>query len=156
MACTKYQWRFSNVLSAPIFCNWIPQLGHLCALFVAVFLVAGCATSPHDYRLEAEIGDLLGPPETATATRGPVHWTIERRVYTRMRRVRLSREGSIALDAALSNPTLFARPEPLSGEECLDAAPIILDIIKDGQSRRLILNCETSPGLEAVLRILFS
>lgn len=123
----------------------------------AALLVAGCSTAPQNYRLEAEIGDPLGFPQGATATRGVSRWTIERRVYAlgQTRRVLLSAEDSLALDTAVADPSLYDRPTSRSGEECVDTPSIALDVTVDGPPRRLTLECETSPGLEAVLRILF-
>lgn len=145
------------MLRKPAFDIWARQLGTVVAPGAVALLVAGCATSPQAHRLEAEIGDPLGFPQGATATRGASRWTIERRVYTRGQtiRVRLSLEDSLALDAAVADPALYARPQPRSDEDCIDAPSISLDVIADGPRRRLTLECETSPGLEGVLRILF-
>lgn len=123
----------------------------------AVLVVAGCSSSLETYRLEAEIADPLGFPVGATATRGASRWTIERRVYAygQTRRVRLSPEDSLALDNAVADPALYARPAPGGEDQCLDAPSVALDIIADGAARRLTLGCETSPDLNAVLRILF-
>ena len=123
----------------------------------AALVVIGCSTSPETYRLEAEIGDPLGFPQGATATRGASRWTIERRVYAygQTRRVRLSSEDSLALDNALADPALYASPVPRSEDECIDAPSITLNVIVGGPARQLTLGCETSPGLDAVLHILF-
>lgn len=127
------------------------------ASFSAALLLAGCASSPETYRLEAEIGDPLGFPQGATAVRGPTYWTIERRVYARgqTRRVRLSREESLALDAAVADPGLYTKPTPRNADHCIDAPSISLSAVVGGTVRNLSLNCETSPVLETVLDILF-
>lgn len=127
------------------------------AAVAAALVVIGCSTSPETYRLEAEIGDPLGFPQGATATRGASRWTIERRVYAygQTRRVRLSPEDSLALDNAVADPALYANPVPRSEDECIDAPSIALDVIVDGAARRLTFRCETSPGLDAVLHTLF-
>lgn len=145
------------MLRSPTFSTRMHQFGIGLAPVAAALLVAGCSTSPQTYRLEAEIGDPLGFPQGATATRGASRWTIERRVYAlgQTRRVRLSQEASLALDTAVADPALYERPVSRSGEDCIDAPSIALDVIVDGLPRRLTLECETSPGLEAVLRILF-
>lgn len=138
--------------------TWRPVFSRRVALFIAAGLTTACATSSPTPRLEAEIADLLGFPQGATATRGTRGWTIERRLYAlgQNERVRLSHQDSAALDAALADPALYATPEPLSGELCIDTAVVTLDVVGDGPPRRLKLECETSPGLEAVLRIMFA
>lgn len=126
-------------------------------LVAAMLLLAGCATAPETYRLEAEIADPLGFPAGATAVRRASGWTAERRVYVNRsaERLRLSSRESLALDAAVADPALYAPPVPLPPETCIDDAPVTLDVIANGETRRLTLSCETSPGLEVVLRILF-
>lgn len=128
---------------------WVP--------IVVTLFVAACSTSPQTFRLEAEKGDLLGFPEGATAVRGASRWSVERRVYTygQTRHVKLSREESLALDAALANPALYAVPVARSDNDCIDVSTTVLDIVTDSGSRRLVLECETSPVLEDVLGILF-
>ena len=145
------------MLRKPAFVRWARQFGTAVAPSAVALLVAGCATSPQTYRLKAEIGDPLGFPQGATATRGASRWTIERRVYTsgRTLRVRLSREDSLALDAAVADSALYARPQPRRDWDCIDEPLITLEVTADGSRRHLTLECETSPGLEAVLRILF-
>ncbi|MNS69668.1 hypothetical protein D3C71_1438700 [compost metagenome] len=145
------------MLKRPAFATRMRRVGTRLAPVAAALLVASCSTSPQTYRLVAEIGDPLGFPQGATATRGAARWTVERRDYVlgQTRRVRLSPEDSLALDAVVADPALYARPVARSGDACIDAPSIALDVIVRGASRRLILECETSPGLEAVLRILF-
>lgn len=146
------------MLRKSTFAGWVRQFRTALAPSAAALLVTGCATSPQTHRLEAEIRDPLGFSQGATATRGASRWTIERRVYTRGRtlRTRLSREDSLALDAAVASSVLYARPQPRSDEDCVDEPLITLDVIADGSRRHLSLECETLPGLEAVLRILFN
>lgn len=137
--------------------TWMPVFSRCVALFIAAGLTAACATSAPTHRLEAEVADLLGFPQGATATRGLRGWTIERRLYAlgKNERVRLSHQDSAALDAALADPAVYAPPQPLRGELCIDATVVTLDVIGYGPPRRLELDCETSPGLEPVLRIMF-
>lgn len=117
------------MLRKSTFAGWVRQFGTALAPNVVALLVAGCATSPQTYRLEAEIRDPLGFPLAATATRGASRWTIERRVYMRGQtlRTRLSREDSLALDTAVANSALYARPQPRSDEDCIDEPLITLD-----------------------------
>lgn len=143
------------MLKSPDFPLMFRRLPMDLAPVAAALVVVGCSTSPETYRLEAEIGDTLGFPQGATATREASRWTIERRVYAygQTRRVRLSSQDSLALDNAVADPALYASPVPRS--ECIDAPSIALDVIVDGTARRLTLGCEISPGLDAVLHILF-
>ena len=128
----------------------------LAAPVLAALVLAGCATSAQTYRLEAEVADPLGFPQGATATRSPSGWTIERREYARGQTTvrRLSRAQAQALDAALADPALYAKPQLRSAHDCLDYAPTRLDILSKGERRRLTLGCEVSPEFQAVLDIL--
>jgi hypothetical protein len=122
-------------------------------------LLGACAANPVMYRLEATnlaFAGLSGGA-TATAVRTSSGWSVTRQGFyrgSRPKRVRLSRAESLALDTALSDPALYASPQPLP-EGCLDPDLTTLDITANGATRRLSLECATAPGMSSVLRILF-
>lgn len=140
------------------FAVWARLFGTVVVPSAVVILVTACASPPITYRLEAQIVDFIGPHHYgATATRVASHWEIERKnLKGQTSRISLSRQDSLALDAALADPALYARPQPLSAEGCLDAPLIILDVIPGDTRRRMTLQCATSPAFEAVLGILLN
>jgi hypothetical protein len=122
-------------------------------------LLGACAADPVIYHLEATnlaFPGLAGGTR-ATAVRTPSGWTLTRQGFYRgatPKRVRLTHAEALALDTALSDPALYAPPQPLPGG-CIDPDLTTLDVTSNGATRRLALECATMPGISSVLRILF-
>lgn len=122
-------------------------------------LLGACAADPVIYRLEATNLAFPGLPggATATAVRTSSGWSVTRQGFyrgSRPKRVRLTQAEALALDAALSDPALYAPPQPLP-EGCIDPDLTTLEITSGGARRRLVLECASARGMSSVLRILF-
>lgn len=122
-------------------------------------LLGACASDPVIYHLEATnlaFPGLAGGM-TAIAIRTSSGWSLTRQgIYrgSRPQRVRLTRTEALALDAALSDPAVYAPPQ-LIPEGCIDPDLTTLNVTMNGVTRQLSLSCETAPGMSAVLRLLF-
>ena len=121
--------------------------------------VAGCAASPALYRLDAYALPFpgLGGGMRAEAMRTPEGWTVTQTTIARRPRSstrRLSVDDGVALDVALASPRLYEPPVPIN-EGCIDPDSVSLEVEATGVRRKLFLSCSESPGMDAVLGILF-
>lgn len=123
---------------------------------LSAVLLSACAVDPVQYRVTAQVMDdpfLSGAHATVEAVRTERGWTVRddrRGASSRW----LSAADGARLDGALASCALYEKPTDVAGG-CLDPGLVTLEIASGGVTRRLALECQVSPGMQAVFAVLF-
>lgn len=123
---------------------------------LSAVLLSACAVDPVQYRVTAQVMDnpfLSGAHETVEAVRTERGWTVREAGRGGSARWLSAADGA-RLDAALASDALYEKPTDVAGG-CVDPGLATLEITSGGMTRRLALECQVSPGIQAVLAVLF-
>lgn len=123
---------------------------------MSAVLLSACVVDPVQYRVTAQVMDnpfLSGAHATVEAVRTERGWSVrdERRGGSSRW---LSGADAVRMDAALASDVLYEKPTDVAGG-CLDPGLATLEITSGGVTRRLALECQVSPGMQAVFAVLF-